>query len=119
MIIKCYEDQYWFEDDIENADGIFNDHLVSHICTVLHPTAWPSLPNDDDSDEKIQRIQLNLMCTTNFELQRSLKTSVKKTYLICPWISFVTDRGISILRRPTNSTLAQSFDVMQGQERMV
>ena len=36
-----------------------------------------------------------------------------------PWISFVTDRGISILRRPTNSTLAQSFDVMQGQERMV
>ena len=36
-----------------------------------------------------------------------------------PWISFVTDRGISILRRPTNSTLAQSFDVMQVQERMV
>ena len=36
-----------------------------------------------------------------------------------PWISLVTDRGISILRRPTNSNLAQSFDVMQGQERMV
>ena len=36
-----------------------------------------------------------------------------------PWISFVTDRGVSILKRPTNSTLAQSLDVMQGQERMV
>ena len=58
-IIKCYEDRYWFEDDIENADGTTNDHLVFHICKVLNSTAWPSLPSKDDNNEEILRIQLN------------------------------------------------------------
>ena len=58
-IIKCYEDRYYFEDDIENANGTTNDHLIFHICKVLNSTAWPTLPNNDDNDEDILRIQLN------------------------------------------------------------
>ena len=58
-IIECYEDRYWFEDDIESADGTTNDHLIFHICKVLNSSAWPTLPNNDEKDEEILRIQLN------------------------------------------------------------
>ena len=58
-IIKCYEDRYWFDDDVENADGTTNDHLVFHICKSLNSTAWPQLPQNDESDEEILKIQVN------------------------------------------------------------
>ena len=58
-IIECYEDLYWFENDIENADGITNEHLVFYICKILNSTTWPLLPNNDDNNEEILRIQLN------------------------------------------------------------
>ena len=58
-IIQCYEDRYWFDDDVENADGTTNDHLIFHICKSLNSTVWPQLPQNDESDEEILKIQVD------------------------------------------------------------
>ena len=41
-----YNDWSWFEDDIENADGNTNDHLVFQICKVLISTVFPLRSNN-------------------------------------------------------------------------
>ena len=57
-IIQCYEDRYWFDADNESADGTTNNHLIFHICKVLNSIAWPLLPNDDEHDEDILKVQI-------------------------------------------------------------
>ena len=61
LIIKCYEDRYRFENDIDNEDETTNDHLVFQIYEVLNLTAWSLFPNTDDNNEEILCIQMNLV----------------------------------------------------------
>ena len=50
-----------------------------------------------------------LMCTTNFQPWRPLKTSEKKMYSMNMWMLLDTARGTSILRRLTNSNFGTTF----------
>ena len=57
-IIKCYEDRYWFDDNVSELNGTTNDHLIIHICKVLNSSTWPSLPSDETNDPEILKVQL-------------------------------------------------------------
>ena len=57
-IIQCYENRYYFDTRTDIPNALTNDHLVLHICKILNSALWPSLPQDDDHDEDILKVQL-------------------------------------------------------------
>ena len=57
-IIQCYGNLYRFDTRTDIPNALTDDHMVLHICKILDSALWPLLPQDDDHDKDVLKVQL-------------------------------------------------------------